>query len=306
VTRGALVLCAGTIPRATFRERVAAARAGGFDGISLRLGDYARARAEGLSDDEMRALLAAEGVAVGEIEALTAWRPGATPARPEHAEPRVLAIAEALHARSISVVEGPGAPLPVDAAAEAFAALCDRAAARGLLVHVEFWPGSALDLATAAAVIAAADRPNGGLLVDTWHLARTRGGTALLEGISGARIGAVQISDSPRVEEPEPDYLAAALNRRLVPGEGSLDLVAFLRLLQAGGSPAPIGVEICSARLAAEPPETVARRAGDAIRALLSAARRERAHGSPGSCSKADDGTTDLRRGSRARYDDAT
>jgi sugar phosphate isomerase/epimerase len=67
VTRDSLVLCAGTIPRATFRERIAAARAGGFDGVSLRLGDHARARAEGLSDREMRALLAADGLAVAEV-----------------------------------------------------------------------------------------------------------------------------------------------------------------------------------------------------------------------------------------------
>src|SRR5262249_36352061 len=159
------------------------------------------------------------------------WRPGIAPSRPEHAAPRVLEIAAALGARSISVVEGPGAPLPMDVGAEAFAALCDRASACGLLVHIEFWPGSALDLATASAVVAAAARPNGGLLVDTWHLARTRDGASLLETIPGARIGAVQISDSPRVEEPEPDYLDAALTRRLLPGEGTLDLVGFVRLL---------------------------------------------------------------------------
>jgi sugar phosphate isomerase/epimerase len=273
VTSDSLVLCAGTIPRASFRERVAAARAGRFDGISLRLRDHARARADGLSDTEMRALLAGEGVAVAEIEALTAWRPGLTPARPEHAESHVLAIAEAMGARSLSVVEGPGPPLPVDGATEAFAALCDRAAERGLLVHIEFWPGSALDLATAASVVASANRRNGGLLVDTWHLARTRGGTELLRGIPGDRILAVQVGDSPPVDEPEADYLAAALTRRLLPGEGALDLVGVVRRLDLRGCLAPIGVEVCSERLAAEPPETVARRAGDAVRALLAAAR---------------------------------
>ena len=83
----------------------------------------------------------------------------------------------------------------------------------------------------------------------------------------------MQLSDSPLVDEPEADYLAAALTRRLLPGEGALDLVGLVRLLDARGSLAPIGVEVCSQRLAAEPPETVARRAGDAVRALLSAAR---------------------------------
>jgi sugar phosphate isomerase/epimerase len=291
VTRDSIVLCAGTIPRATFRERVAAARGGGFDGVSLRLGDHARARAEGLSDAELRALLAGEGLAVAELEALTAWRPGITPARPEHAEPHVLAVAEAVGARSISVVEGPGASLPVDVAAEAFAALCDRAAARGLLVHIEFWPGSGLDLATAASVVATADRPNGGLLVDTWHLARTRDAAALLETVPGIRIGALQVSDSPAVEEPEADYLAAALTRRLLPGEGALDLIALVRLLDTRGCDAPMGAEVCSERLAAEPPELVARRVGSAMRTLLTAARRGRAQGPPGSGPKSGGGT---------------
>jgi sugar phosphate isomerase/epimerase len=290
VTRDSLVLCAGTIPRATFRERIAAARAGGFDGVSLRLGDHARARAEGLSDAEMRALLAGAGLAVAEVEALTAWRPGVTPARPEHAEARVLDVAQALRARSISVVEGPGAPLPVEPAAEAFAALCDRAAARGLLVHIEFWPGSGLDLGTAASVVATADRPNGGLLLDVWHLARTRDGTALLETIPGGRIGALQISDSPAVHEGEADYLAAALTRRLVPGDGALDLAALLRLLAARGCVAPVGVEVCSDRLAMGPPERVARLVGSAMRTLLTAVRRAQAQGSPGSGPKSGGG----------------
>ena len=291
MTRDSLVLCAGTIPRASFRERIAAARAGGFDAVSLRLRDHVRARAEGVSDADMRALLAGEGIAVAEVEALIAWRPGIAPSRPEHAAPRVLEIAAALGARSISVVEGPGAPLPVDLGAEAFAALCDRASACGLLVHIEFWPGSALDLATAAAVVAAAGRPNGGLLVDTWHLARTRDGASLLEPIPGARIVAVQISDSPRVEKPEPDYLDAALTRRLLPGEGALDLVGFVRLLDVRGSCAPIGVEVCSERLAAEPPEVAARRAGDAVRQVLAAARLQHDQGSPGSGPKSGGGT---------------
>jgi len=269
VTRDSLILCAGTIPRASFRERVLAARAGGFDGISLRLGDHARARAAGMSDADLRALLDGEGVAVAEVEALIAWRPGVEPARPEHAEAQVLAVADAVRARAVSVIEGPGAPLPVGAAADAFGALCDRAAGHGLLVQIEFWPGSGLDLATAAAVAAAASRRNGGLLVDTWHLARSPDGMASLRTTPGARVGAVQLSDSAAVDGPEPDYLAAALTRRLVPGDGVLDLAGFIRLLDQLGCDAPLGVEVCSDVLAAQEPGIVARRVGEAVRRLL-------------------------------------
>src|SRR5262249_5675376 len=182
-------------------------------------------------------------------------------------------VAGAVEVRSVRRAEGRGPPLPADGAAEAFAALCDRAAERGLLVHIEFWPGSALDLATAASVVASANRPNGGLLVDTWHLVRTRGGTELLRGIPGDRIMAVQGGGLPPVGEPEADYPTAAPTPRLPPGEGALDRPGLVRLLDARGALAPIGVEVCSERLAAEPPETVARRAGDAVRALLAAAR---------------------------------
>ena len=271
--RDSLVLCAGTIPRAAFRERVDAARAGGFAGISLRLGDYTRARDAGMSDADLRRLLSDEDIAVAEIEALTAWRPGAPRGRHTRGEDEMFAIAAALGARSVTVIEGAGPPLAIGEAAEAFAALCDRAATHGLLVQIEFWPGSGLDLATAAAVVAAADRPGGGLLVDTWHLARTAGGDALLRTIPGAYVTAVQVSDSPRVAGPEPDYLTATLERRLLPGDGALDLAGFVRGLDARACPATIGVEVWSAVLAAEPPVAVARRAGDAMRTILAAAR---------------------------------
>jgi sugar phosphate isomerase/epimerase len=263
-----------TLPRASLRERAAAARAGGFDAISLTTRDYFGARADGLADADIRALLAGEGILVTDIEALAAWRPGVPPRRPEQSEESIFAVAEAVGASGVSVVEGAGAALAVEPAAEAFAALCDRAAARGLRLHVEFWPGSGLDLPTAAAIVHAADRPNGGLMVDTWHLARTRGAEALLRTIPGPRMTAIQISDSPPVDGPEPDYLAATLGQRLVPGEGSLDLVGFLHLLDDIGCRAPLGVEVCSERLAREPAIAVARRLGEAMRALLGRARR--------------------------------
>ncbi|HEY8514641.1 MAG TPA: sugar phosphate isomerase/epimerase [Candidatus Binatia bacterium] len=276
--RDDLVLSAGTIPNATFRERVAAARAGGFAAISVRVRDVVRAREqEGLTDDDLRALLDEHGLVVAEMEALGDWRPGAQLGRRQVRADEMLALAQALGARSISVVDGPGEPLPVEAAAAAFAALCDRAAALDLLLHLEFWPGSRVDLATAARIVEAADRPNGGILVDAWHLARTAGGRELLRTVPGGRILALQLCDSPLVDGPEPDYMSATLERRLLPGEGELDLVGLLRELDAAGCAAPISVEVWSKELAARPPLEVARRAGDAMCAVLARARGDAA-----------------------------
>lgn len=270
--RDDLVLCAGTIPNASFGERLDAARAGGFTGISLRVRDHARARAEGLSDADLRARLDDAGVAIAEIEVLNAWRPGVRTGRHAPSADEVFAIASALGARSVCVVEGPGELPPVDEAARIFGALCDRADDAGLLLHFEFFPGSALDLDACLAILAAADRPNAGLTVDTWHLARTPGGLERLLG-SSARVLALQLCDSPAVSTPEPDYMAATLTGRLVPGAGALDLTGFLRAMDTHGCTAPLGAEIWSAVLAQQPPCDVARRVGDALRALAAAAR---------------------------------
>lgn len=268
-----LVLCAGTIPGASFVERLDAARAGGFAGLSLRVRDHARARADGLSDVDMRSRLDDAGLAVAEIEVLAAWRPGVRAGRNAPTADEVLAIAAAVGARSVCVVEGPGELPPIAEAARHFGLLCDRAADAGLLVHFEFFPGSALDLDACLAILAAADRPNAGLTVDSWHLARTPGGLERLRA-SGARVVALQLCDSPAVTGPEPDYMAATLTGRLVPGTGTLDLAGFLRAMDADGCEAPLGAEIWSEVLAPQPPREVARRVGAALRALVAAARR--------------------------------
>src|SRR5436309_2866211 len=76
---GDLVLCSGTLAReASFRERVDAAVAGGFSGISLWGRDYGSARREGLEDADLRALLADHGLAVAELDLAWWWLPGAS------------------------------------------------------------------------------------------------------------------------------------------------------------------------------------------------------------------------------------
>jgi sugar phosphate isomerase/epimerase len=272
---GDLVLCSGSLPRATFRERAAAAAAGGFRGLSLWARQVERAAAvEGLSPDDMQAVLADAGVLVGEVEALidVLGNPE-TPVRPSAREVACHRIADAFGARSLTVVEGEGAPLDLGAAGAAFGAVCDRAAEYGLLVHLEFWPGSRADLTTAAAVVDRAARPNGGLLVDAWHVQRTPGALAALRAIDRTPVLGVQLSDGPR--EPAGPYLDETMHRRRVPGEGDFDLVGLLHLLWARGVAAPLGVEVLSDALGAVPPAEVARRLGDATRALVARARRE-------------------------------
>ena len=157
-------------------------------------------------------------------------------------------------------------------AAEAFGALCDRAAAHGLLVGVEWLPYT--NIATAAdaqAIVEGAGRPNGGYCADIWHHRRGANDDSMLRALPGDRVYAVQMDDGSR--EPQlADYKQDCLANRVPPGEGEFDCVQFVRLLQEIGVRAPISLEVCSTELWAAPATEAATKAADAMRAVLAAA----------------------------------
>ena len=283
---GDLVLCAGTLPRATsFRDRVEAAAAAGFAGISIWGRDYWQARGDSMTDADMRALLADHGLAVAELDPAWWWLPGAAEIghtiRPEddaeevfrYGEDDLFGIADAIGARSVNAVDVFGGDWSVDDAAEAFAALCDRAAGHGLLVHLEFLPWSKVpDLASAWEIVRLADRPNGGITIDSWHFFRSDGDLDALRRLPGSRVLGIQLDDGPT--QPEADLVAATLHDRLLPGDGEFDLPGLLGVLAEIGTAAPIGVEVFSDDLHSLPPVEAARRAGDAVRRVLAQQRR--------------------------------
>ena len=142
-----LVLCSGTIRAGTVRahrQRRERRRFPGRVALLRRVRD--RARAEGWSDADMRALLDDNGVAVAEIDGRMDWLPG------DWGAPSVDRLrrraAAALGARSITVLETRGrrvgTDIPLDVVVEAFGAVCDRAADHGLLVHLEYFPWSGI------------------------------------------------------------------------------------------------------------------------------------------------------------------
>lgn len=275
-----LVLCAGTVLGSGFRERVEAASAAGYAGVTLWAQDWLRAQAEeGLTPAGMRALLDDHGLRVGELDGVTDWLPGGAAAAGEYAVPADVfwEIAEGVGGRSLNVVEMAGAHVDPDAAAESFAALCDRAADHGLLVHLEFLPWSGIpDLAAALRIAALADRPNGGVLLDTWHLFRSGGTVADLPADAARRIVGIQVNDAPGPPCPTRDPAALmdeTMNRRLLPGEGDADVAGTLRALRAAGVDAPVGVEVFSADLRAAGAAEAARRGAEAARAVLAASR---------------------------------
>jgi sugar phosphate isomerase/epimerase len=279
-----LVLCSGTLPRGIrFAERLAAAVGAGFTAVSMWGRDYAAARAEGLSDADLRGMLRDHGLQMAELDPAWWWLPGASEVHiaPEldseevfrFGESELFAIAHAVGGRSVNAVDVFGGSWDIEAAAESFAGLCRRAAEHDLLVHIEWLPWSRIpDLRTALAIVQMADQPNGGINVDAWHLVRSGTDLAELRSVPGGLILGIQLDDGPL--ESEANLVDATLHHRELPGEGQFDLVAIVRALLDTGTTAPIGVEVFSDALHQLPAGEAARRAADATRRVVDQARR--------------------------------
>jgi sugar phosphate isomerase/epimerase len=274
-----LVLCSGTLPRdISFHERVAAAVAGGFRRISLWGRDYERARTDGLSDADIRALLADNGLTIAEIDPAWWWLPGASDVHiPDefdtmqvfrYGEKELFSIAEAVGARSLNATDVFGGPWNADDAADAFAALCDRADEHGLLVHLEGLPWSQIpDVRSAWEVVRRAERANGGIVVDAWHFFRAGADYEALRAVPGDRVLGIQLDDGPAA--PEPNLVEATLHDRLLPGAGDFDLARLIRVLREIDAVAPVGVEVFSDELHQRGVFDAAQAAGAATRQVL-------------------------------------
>jgi sugar phosphate isomerase/epimerase len=237
---------------------------------------YQRARADGWSDRDMRALLDDNDIVVHDADAIVAWVGPDDPGGPYFEEappPDVFAAAQALGARFVNVLlTGRRANVTVDGAADVLAGVADRAAEHGLGVTVEFATRSAVnDIATACAVIERSGHDEVGICMDTWayHF-----GPAGIDDLTAAvpRIRTLQLDDAP-AERPE-DFGHATRYHRLVPGQGAIDYRAIFGALAAGDNDAPVVLEVFNDELLARHGVVgFARLLADATRAVLRDAR---------------------------------
>lgn len=272
-----LILAAGTVQAVPFLDRLAPARAAGFIGVSMFAADLEALAAQGVSPADVRARVADAGLVIQEVEIVGNWLPGVptkdnpgwlTALLDRSTGERLTDLAEAVGARGITVAELQGIVCEPAVAAEAFARLCDMAGEADLHVALEFVPtGSIPSLAAGWDIVRDAGRANGGLLVDSWHFFRSGSDLALLAALPSGAVKSVQISDAPATAEADLDR--EMVRSRLLPGEGELDLPAFIAALRQAGVTAPTAVEVFSDALALEPVDIIARRCAAAATQLL-------------------------------------
>jgi len=216
-----------TLGPAPFDRKLHAAFRAGFVAVGLLYDEIAR-----LGDEGREELLLSE-LAVSEIVGVGGWMDADRASRSvavARAE-RMFELAAELQCRTVVTWPGRG-QVDLAAAASQFQELCRLAMPHGVRVGLEF-EGQAeqiSDVATAWQLVDAADAPNGGLVLDSFHFYRGGSSVEMLEAVPGDRVLLVQLSDCMDLPRHELED-----RHRVYPGEGAIGFEAVLGALSAKG-----------------------------------------------------------------------
>ena len=221
---GDLVLCAGTVVDARFEQHLEAAVAGGFAGVSVYPWRVRDAVDRHGSVDVLRRMVDDLGLEIADLDAILDWVdlpkiavPNVVPDQHQISKEEVLELAAGLGARSVNLCDISQFPLQPEQLIEPFAKVCDGAASYGLQASIEFVNISCIDtLERAAALVAGAGRPNGGVTLDTWHYNRGRSAPDHQVDRFADEVLMLQVSDAPPYTGR--DWWDETMNGRLLPG----------------------------------------------------------------------------------------
>jgi sugar phosphate isomerase/epimerase len=175
---------------------------------------------------EMRKRLGDNGVTIAEVEMV----PLTAALRAADYKP-MMETGAAIGATRLTVGGGDTEDFAI--IAEKLAAMADLAEPFGLAVDLEFMPFRPVKtLSDAVDVLKRANHRNAHILIDVLHVFRSKSDIQLFKAIDPKVLGPVQLCDAP-AQTPD-DLVAEARTRRLLPGQGELDLKSLLDALPDG------------------------------------------------------------------------
>ena len=245
----------------SLQARAEAAAKAGWRGMGLVHADLVHNVAK-LGISTVRNILRDNGIKHVEVEFLTDWHLEGDLLTASHAiRDELLEIAGELGARSLKVAGGlfEEGPPDVPRMRDAFAILCDRAEPYGANIVIEFLPFSSVNTIDRAIAVTEGVRPNGGLLIDTWHVARG--------GMKFDEIGKIPLELIKSIELDDANHAIVesffndSTHHRKFCGEGELDVPDFIQQVVNVGYRGPWGVELISAELRKLPLEVAAKKA---------------------------------------------
>jgi 2-keto-myo-inositol isomerase len=265
-----LALHTWSLDTTPLEETLHAARDGGWNAVELRRVDFTRCFEKGMTSEQVIALVRKSGMKV----ALLGTEYGFLFAKGDEIKrlfgvlEETCANATALGCDLIMAAPGQNSGTIKEAAAN-FRAAGEIVGKHGLRIALEF--NSVHDvinrLAVGREVVALANHPSCGLLLDAYHMERGGDGGRAFEDLSREEIFAFQFSDVPSGPPP-------AVKRptdRLIPGQGRVRWKEVFGLLVEKGYDGYLSFEGPNPELWARPPGEVAREAAAATRKLLSA-----------------------------------
>jgi sugar phosphate isomerase/epimerase len=260
-----------------WRDRCEEAAKVGFRGIGIWHADLEHVL-ERRSLREMKDVFDAAGLEHLELEFLMDWflDPGDERRAASDASRGLLfEAADVLGAHHVKVGNIPGTPAPLKQVTERYAELCaDAAEHHDAKIVYEFMPFdvNVHSLDAALEVVEGAGAPNGGLAIDTWHMAKLGIAPEELRRIPLEYLTWVELSDGRR--EDMADLVDETVNHRRLPGEGEFDVAAYVEVCRDAGYPGPWGVEVLSEELRNLPMEEIFKRAYETTSAQFRAGVR--------------------------------
>jgi sugar phosphate isomerase/epimerase len=239
-----------------WRDRCAHAARVGFRGLGLWHADIGH-QLEQRTLREMKHIFDDAGLKYLQVEFLADFfAPDGSAERAQSDERRALLLetAAAFDAHHIKVGNIPGTPCELGRLTECFARLCqDAAAVTSAPVAYEFMPFdvNVNTLDAALTLVQDANQPNGGLAIDTWHMAKLGIAPQDLRRIPLSYLTWVELSDG-RLENMD-DLVEETVNHRRLPGEGEFDIPGYVEVCRDIGYAGPWGVEVLSEALRSLP-----------------------------------------------------
>ena len=251
------------------KDRAEAASRAGFKGLGIWHSDLDRIL-ERYSLGEMKRILDGNGIRYIELEFLKDWfLEGERKKESDLQKKKLFDAAEALRAHHVKVGDFFREAIPMPRLIDAFARLCAEAAERGITIGYELMPFCIIDnLKDALALVQGAGAKNGGIIFDTWHVAKLRIPYAELRLFPREYIVSVELNDGT-FECPWTLH-EDTINHRRFCGEGEFDVKGFVTAMQAAGYANPWGIEVLSQEIRHLPLDQVAEHAFTTTRAQFS------------------------------------
>jgi sugar phosphate isomerase/epimerase len=247
------------VSRFAFRDRVEAASRAGYTGMGLWHTDLAATLSKH-TPAEMRSILNGNGITRVEVEFLVDWfAEGENRHRSDARRRFLFGMAEKLGAKLIKVGDFSRSSYPMERLIETFAGLCAQARERGLTVALEPMDSCVIhSLADAETLVKGASAPNGGIMIDLWHVAYLGISYETLAKFPVKYLVGAELNDAKLVKTAA--HPQGRAETRTFCGEGELDVAGFVRCLDHLGYRGPWGVEIINEELKTLPLNEAARR----------------------------------------------